>query len=185
MPSTVPEVRELLAFHYDCLQGMYFSSHEKVNGGDLLFSEEITDPYYNFLAPTTSQPVPKAISDEFVRRNRQPAIYLTSLADPRHPDFKDLAAWAQDAWLVATTDTLAPTVEHDPGLTMGIVGPQDRERYVAAFAMAYSGDDPQDPYGQLDPAYSSCLRESFEHHSPEFRKYYVIATQGTAKARSQ
>jgi len=57
MSSAVPEVRELLAFHYDCLQGMYFSSHEKTDEGDLLFSERKSLSGGNPDGPTEPQRV--------------------------------------------------------------------------------------------------------------------------------
>jgi len=51
MSSHVPTVRELLVFHYECLQGMCFSEHRQVDGGAVLFSSLIKDPYYNFFSP--------------------------------------------------------------------------------------------------------------------------------------
>jgi len=179
--ASEPTVRELLAFHYECLQGMYFSEFHKTENGALLFSNSIKDPYYNFFAPehpVSSTIPPPAVLKEFSKRDRQPAVYLTPLAaqaDATSPPAVD--AWARDAWLVGEAASLTGSGPAVAGLRTFVVDAAQREQYVATFAAAYSGDDPSDPYGQLDPAYTESLNASFDFQPPGYNKYYLVATQ--------
>jgi len=177
MPAISANPRDLLVFHFECLQGMYFSTYEVCDGGHLLFSDRITDPYYNFFAPTDLSPLALDIRRAFDKRNRAVAVYLTPLADGRQPE-PGTSTWASDAWLVGTPDSLsvngdAPTI---PDLRIEEVDLRQRDIYVDTFTAAYSGDDPDDPYGQLDPAYAECLRDSFNHDIPSYLKHYVMAS---------
>jgi ribosomal protein S18 acetylase RimI-like enzyme len=181
MAVSDPTVGDLLVFHFECLQGMYFSDYQQVEGGSLLFSDVIKDPYYNFFAPgspVAGIPLPATVGEEFVRRGRQPAVYLTPQADGGHDSSVADAVWARDAWLIGDVHMLASSDDGDGRLRVSTVGLADRDAYVAAFTAAYSGDDPDDPYGQLDAAYSESLRTSFDADVAGYRKYYVMAAVG-------
>ncbi len=180
MPTSEPTVRELLVFHYECLQGMYFSEYHQLDGGALLFSSSIKDPYYNFFSPespVSSVIPPTTVLEEFSRRGRQPALYLTPLAT-QQGDVSQPAvdAWARDAWLVGNAASLARTEEASKNLKTVLIDAAHCAPYIATFAAAYSGDDPSDPYGQLDPAYTESLKASFDVQVPGYRKYYLLAT---------
>lgn len=180
MSAPLNVVRDLLTFHFECLQGMYFSEQHRLNRGSLLFSDKIADPYYNFLAPddpATALNLSDKITAEFILRDRQPALYLTPLAvsDNGAPDTR-LEPWARDVWLIGDASALAITPPHPAGLRLLLIGESHRETYVETFAKAYSGDVPNDPYGQLDAAYTDCLFDSFEHDVDGYRKYYLLAT---------
>lgn len=184
MPISSPTIRDLLVFHYECLQGMYFSEYHQVEGGALLFSDAIKDPYYNFLAPeapVSGTALPATIVEEFVRRDRQPAIYLTPLAmTDGGPPVTDDQVWARDAWLVGDAEPLASVPQSDESLQTFTIDSTRRETYVSTFNAAYSGDDPNDPYGQLDPAYTKSLDASFDVEVPGYQKYYLLATMDEA-----
>lgn len=179
MSVSEPTIDDLLVFHFECLQGMYFSDYRKVDGGSLLFSDAIKDPYYNFFAPgsfATGTALPPAIEEEFAGRGRQPALYLTPQAAGAAGTDTAGDVWARDAWLVGDAMELASPDAGSGPLRLGTVGREEREAYVAAFTAAYSGDAPDDPYGQLDPAYSESLAASFGRDVAGYRKYYVMAT---------
>ncbi|MER7969346.1 GNAT family N-acetyltransferase [Streptomyces sp. NPDC096080] len=179
MSVSDPTIGELLDFHFECLQGMYFSDYRQIEGGALLFSGAIKDPYYNFFAPGSpgaAASLPAAIEEEFLRRGRQPALYITPQARPADASGAEPEAWARDAWLVGDTAALATPETGEGNLRLRTVGREDREVYVATFTAAYSGDDPDDPYGNLDSAYSESLRASFDNSVPGYRKHYVMAT---------
>jgi GNAT superfamily N-acetyltransferase len=177
MPAVTASIRDSLVFHFECLQGMYFSTHEENDHGHLLFSDRITDPYYNFFAPADSAPLDPAVRRAFTERNRTPAVYLTPLAEglPTEPG---VSTWASDAWLIGTAESLSTSARTVPNLRVEEIDGRCRDIYVDTFTAAYSGDDPDDPYGQLDPAYAECLRDSFDHDVPGYRKYYVMASLG-------
>lgn len=177
MPGISASTRDLLVFHFECLQGMYFSAYDVRDGGHLLFSDRITDPYYNFFAPTDFSSLDPGVRRAFEERNRTIAVYLTPLAEGRQPE-PDTSLWASDAWLVGTTKSLNTDARTVPNLRIEEVDGPKRDVYVDAFTTAYSGDDPDDPYGQLDPAYAECLRDSFDRDVRRYRKYYVMASLG-------
>ena len=174
MSANAPDAESLLKFHYECLQGMYFSEQISLPNGSLLFSDKISDPYYNFFAPN----VPVSIGDvqelttEFASRRRPLAVYVTPLTtvEPVHQGWK---TWATDAWMVAEVreHNTSPIAD----LTVAEIDISRREDYVSVFERAYSGDDPSDPYGQLDPSYTAALSASFSHDLSAYRKYYVLA----------
>lgn len=180
MSATGPNVEDLLAFHYECLQGMYFSEYQQRQGGALLFSDSIKDPYYNFFAPdspTTAVAPPEGILDEFARRDRQVAVYVTPLSGALSQSIALTDnPWARDAWLVGDVKSLAREEPTDLSLRTAVVGRERRDSYVAAFAAAYSGNDPSDPYGQLDPAYTASLEASFDVEVAGYDKYYLLTT---------
>jgi GNAT superfamily N-acetyltransferase len=138
----------------------------------------IKDPYYNFFAPESalaSLELPPAVTAEFTKRGRQPAIYLTPLSTgATEPDVPAELVWAQDAWMVGETAEMADPTGDEP-MRVNTIDETDADVYVSTFAAAYSGEDPDDPYGQLDQAYVSSLRESFRHEVPGYRKYYLLA----------
>jgi GNAT superfamily N-acetyltransferase len=177
-----PSVGDLLTFHFECLQGMYFSEHRRVEGGALLFSDSIEDSYYNFFAPTgavTEIALSGSLAREFERRGRRPAVYLTPEAATEGEDRTlpaDAEVWARDAWLVGAAGAQGRPAAGEAPLRVFTVGAAEREAYVATFTEAYSGDDPDDPYGQLDVAYSESLRASFDTEVPGYRKHYVMAS---------
>lgn len=177
MPAISVSTRNLLMFHFECLQGMYFSGHEVRDCGHLLFSDRIADPYYNFFAPTDSSSLDPDVRRAFEERNRTIAVYLTPLAEGRQAE-PDTSPWASDAWLVGTAESLNTDARTVSDLRIEEVDGRKRDVYVDTFTAAYSGDNPDDPYGQLDPAYAECLRDSFDHDVPGYQKYYVMASLG-------
>lgn len=167
--------RSLLTFHFQCLQGMYFSEYALRDEGALLFSERITDPYYNFFAPQQSSGIEAfdQVADEFTRRNRRPAVYMTPLAREGY-SADTWTAWGTDAWMTGSTSSLDCDGPSIPGLRVSEIGTERREEYIAVFNAAYSGDDPDDPYGQLEAGYREGLSASFNHAVPGYKKYYVL-----------
>lgn len=176
---TRPAAKRLLEFHYECLMGMYFSEYRAVGGGALLFSDLVTDPYYNFYAPeqwAAAGGIPAAVAEQFAERQRTPAVYATPLASADGVP-EGGTEWARDAWLVGDVAALDTTANAD-GVTVEVVGDDRKDVYVETFAAAYSGDDPADPYGELDEGYLRALRRSFATTADGYRKYYLLASAG-------
>lgn len=169
-------IRALLRFHFQCLQGTYFSEYIRLSQGSLLFSDKITDPYYNFFAPEDPSGAAgfELVSDEFARRNRGPAVYLTPLA-AGSPSPEGWEAWGTDTWMIGSAAQLDHRGSSVPGLSISEIGIEKRDAYLDAFDEAYAGDDPDDPYGQLESGYREGLSASFEHTDPAYKKYYALA----------
>jgi ribosomal protein S18 acetylase RimI-like enzyme len=173
-----PTVADLLHFHYACLQGTYFNEHITLGAGALLFSDRITDPYYNFWAPEEAgrhDEPPAEVREAFEDRGRAPALYGTPL-NGGVEDLGSLEVWAKDAWLVAEVDDLETNVSISEGtLELELMSGGRREEYVETFARAYGGGGPDDPYGDLDAAYSDSLWASFDVRLAGFSTCYLLA----------
>lgn len=173
---TAPEPQALLDFHFESLQGMYFSEHHRDEFGDTLFSTRVTDPYYNFFSPSspqTASAVPPQVKKNFRHHDRPLALYLTpSAGADASPPTNAGEPWATDAWLVREARSTRPP---SSAVSVHTIGKEQRDLYVQLFSEAYSGDDPNDPYGQLDPSYATSLSESFQNEPEGYKKYYLIA----------
>lgn len=181
MTEPEPTTGELLEFHFECLQGMYFSEYRRTAAGALLFSSDITDPYYNFYAPnivTDGLEVPPEHLAEFTDRGRAPAVYAAPEVGGTVQVPEGAEVWARDAWLIGDAVRLAERTAGPGKSELSLVGIDRRDEYVATFATAYSGDAPDDPYGELDPAYRQSLHRSFEVSSGTYEKHYLLASQG-------
>ena len=168
----------LLRFHVECQQGSYFSELHDVDVGWLAFSDQVRDPYYNVVVPTSDVTLSDCFRQaaEFERRGRLLTMYASPVADLVDDDGR-AQVWARDAWLVAPVEAL-DLGGSASGFTVATVGAGDREAYVGAFERAYSGVDPGDPYGPLDDAYRVCLAESFDRDVPGYRRRFLMARSG-------
>jgi GNAT superfamily N-acetyltransferase len=170
------DVSSLLTFHYECLQGMYFSEHITRPDGDLLFSHQITDPYYNFFASNNdiSTDLIEEVSRDFASHGRETALYITPLAKDQSLD-ASWTSWAKDAWMVLDIRSSKPETATAGSPTITIIDASRRKEYIDVFKRAYAGGDPNDPYGELDPSYTTALEMSFGHDLQNYRKYYLLA----------
>lgn len=170
------KMSELLTFHYECLQGMYFSEHITRPDGDLLFSNQITDPYYNFFTPNSriSTETIDEVGREFRLRERSTALYITPLAENESID-TTWTSWATDAWMLLDILNRSKATPGANSPTIKLIDSSYRETYIDIFKRAYSGGDPNDPYGELEPGYSLSLEMSFDYNLRGFRKYYLLA----------
>lgn len=179
---TWPTNDQLMQFHYECLQGVYFNELLSTSGGQLLFSSNIEDEYYNFYGASGRSTVEDILStgDEFRRRGRKVAAYVG-------PEWTDLASELHDAkftivgtdsWLGIDADS-ADTPAVPDGVSIRYVHQGDRQQYVDAFKDAYTGDEASDdPYGDLEPGYAEALYKSFESDPNGYDVKYVEAVHG-------
>jgi len=172
----VPGAESLLTFHFECLQGMYFSEYTTVPDGMLLFSAQVSDPYYNFFCPRNPATANSIAhyNEYFDQHHRQKAVYRTPLAEPDHIE-AHWNVWATDAWMTANIDEDLTPISPGNAVSINVISPDTRMRYLEVFTAAYSGDDPEDPYGQLAQGYIDALSDSFNHQVPAYKKYYVMA----------
>lgn len=173
---TTPGAHSLVTFHFECLLGTYFSEYAKIASGSLLFSDHITDPYYNYFCPDASDSAKDiaGLQEEFAARGRRPAVYETPFSEPGQPG-PEWEVWATDAWMTSEVSQISPPRNAVDDIVILKVGPSRSRDYVDVFQEAYSGDNPDDPYGQLDPGYARALAASFDHPLPGFNKHYILA----------
>ena len=161
-------MKSLLDFHFNSLQGTYFSEYIKCDGYVLLFSDLVEDAYYNYATQTTKN-INEILKDALVmfqNRNRRRAIYVTPDSNVYEDESlipKGFSKWAEDSWMVLDNPTKLRDFETPLGLTVEKVEFEQRDEYVKVFQMAYGGNNPTDPYANLPVYYSQSLRRSFEN----------------------
>lgn len=182
-----PPPRELKRFHFECLQGMYFDHLRSNREGDLLLSDFVADPYYNFFAANdaTSPGNIDEAAAALRSHDRKPAVYLGPQTK-NHQEVADYlkergySRYGTDSWmgmdLPAEVDISLPATA-----TLEYIDERGAVPYVAAFRAAYSGSTEDDPYGNLDEGYTQALQRSFAAPPPDgFERLFLQAIEGNA-----
>lgn len=180
MKSTT--ISTLLGLHHDFLLGMFCSDRHVTPLGDLVLSEVITDPYYNFFCPDIAFDLSAlgSISDQLHDRGRQPALYVTPLSSVRPDELANFPEHACDSWMLRET-TPRTRADENPDIEIKRVGGERRDEFLSTFSAAYSTDDAVELYGPPDETYLQALSRSFDLTSAKYEKFYLLATvDGTA-----
>lgn len=185
--SDWPSSEVLKRFHFECLQGMYFDHWRSGRGGDLLLSDFVADPYYNFFAVNgATRPADiKEAGNALRSHDRAPAVYLNPQAEASQEvaDYLkegEYSRYGTDSWmgidLPAQVDISLPATA-----TLEYADERGAVPYVAAFRAAYSGSTEDDPYGNLDEGYTQALERSFGSPPPDgFERLFLQAVEGNS-----
>lgn len=170
--------KALTDFHFECNQGMYFSEYVKRQGYVLLFSDLVEDYYWNFISHITTdlEKVLKETRPIFADKKRQLALYITpdsAIKESNIPSSFQKAG--VDAWMIMSDVSAVSNYQIPNHLTIKAIDVNERAEYVQAFQLAYGTSDPNDPYGNLPPAYSQSLSRSFEYDNKGYKKLYAGA----------
>jgi len=170
--------KALVVFHFQSLQGMYFSEYRVCDGYVLLFSDLVEDSYYNYISQVNRdlEAVLREARPLFLERNRPLALYVTPcsrLYDKEPPDA--FAKWAIDAWMVSYDMSKLADYQYPVDIAIELVGIEEREEFVRVFEQAYGSDDPDDPYGKLPAYYGQSLFRSFEGSPEGYKTEYIWA----------
>ena len=173
--------------HFYGLQAMYFTGIKKFDYGVFLSSKEIEDTYYNYCAQM------KVNGNDFdgnwakvkamFPSNRVPALYVTPSSDLYGQERRYLHSFERqytDAWMVMQDESILTQFKSDSKISVRPVESEsDFEKvFVETFQIAYSSDDPNDPYGQLSPTYKSSLRNSWGENSQYKKRHYIAEYEG-------
>lgn len=172
--------KSIVDFHFNCLQGTYFSEIIEKKDFLLLFSDLVEDSYYNYIAQTKKdlKEILSETKEIFLQKNRKQALYVTPCSDLYENENlipEDFKLWATDAWMILKDDNFYQSYLSPNDIIVEKVDYQDREEYVKAFHLAYAGDNPDDPYANLPEYYSNSLLRSFDVKSTKYKTYYVWA----------
>lgn len=179
-------VNNLEYFHFQCLQGLYFSKMVKTANYLIVSSDFIEDNYYNYCAGL------KFDNNEFKERwnsikrqfpsNRVPAIYVSPLSNlycEQRKFLNDFDKIYVDAWMILedssyyTQYTLPANVSF-----VKVENEVEFKEFVETFQNAYGSDDPEDPYGNLSPTYTEALKASFGKESLFVKHHYIACIDG-------
>lgn len=173
--------------HFNGLQEMYFTSIRDYAFGSLLLSNSIEDTYYNYFAKLRTNGQSLAEIWEKVKMlfpsNRMPALYISPSSDLYGRESDLLSTFVRqytDAWMVLNDWTFFNNYELNKKISVRPVTNQEifNNFFVETFHIAYSSDDPNDPYGQLSPTYKNSLRKSWGKNTDYLKKHFIAEYDG-------
>ncbi|HDL75116.1 MAG TPA: GNAT family N-acetyltransferase [bacterium] len=169
-------------YHYKFQIGMYFSNIKRSKRKVLLWSDKIEDFYWNFASKINVSEKEiensiKQITEFFKKKNRKPVIYVTPFTKPR--SLSKLIQRAgfklqfKESWMFYKEVNLKFTVPKNFTIKK-IKTKKEMKIFVDIFNKAYSGADPEDPYGPIPPEYKEALVDSFKKNQKnKFTVHYL------------
>lgn len=174
-------VEKMERMHLNCLQGMYFSKMIKSTNYTLAFSDFIDDTYYNYCAFLQFEDNSFELKWNEIKKSfphdRTPALYVSPSSDLYGKEsvyLSDFDKIYTDAWMVLQDREYLNALSRDSQIEVNRITTQKEfETFVDVFTIAYSGDDPSDPYGQLSPTYTQALLNSWECNIDYKKNHYL------------
>lgn len=174
-------------YHFNCLQGMYFSNIVQTEFFTLLSSKLVEDSYYNYCAKMNVEDELfsanwNKVKEYFIGINRTPSLYVTPSSNlycsPILNAFK-LTKQYTDAWMILDNPTILGTINLKKEVSVSeIDSHREFDVFVKTFQDAYSGDNPDDPYANLSPTYVESLRASYNIKDSFDRHHYIAEWKG-------
>lgn len=174
-------IKKMEHMHFECLQGMYFSKIVADTAYTLVFSDLIEDTYYNYCSLLQFEnssflnewnEIKKKFPDD-----RIPALYVSPSSDLYGGEKNYLSEFQKeytDAWMVLQEGKYLNTLSSNPQISVNrVISKEEFMTFVDTFTIAYSGDDPNDPYGQLSPTYTKALLNSWNCNDKYKRTHYL------------
>ncbi len=169
MNLTPEMLKESENMHYKFQMGCYFSGLKKISGAVLLWSDRITDCYWNYASSIDvgekelENLIEKVV--EFYRtKSRNPAVYFTPFTKPRNllevvkgMGF-DLAF--RDAWMFYDDELFDSINDIEPPKGFEIKKVESKkyaEYFVEVFTKSYITSSENETYGGLSKSYIECL----------------------------
>ncbi|MFD7509914.1 GNAT family N-acetyltransferase [Streptomyces sp. NPDC059853] len=176
------EIRTLLGLHHGFLLSTFCTERRTTAHGDLVLSDLITDPYYNYFCPDgdgdggSTRAGLAALTGTWRERARRPALYTTPLSPAAADGPAGFAPHARDSWMLREAGP--PGTGGTPGVGVRSVGREQRDAFLAAFSAAYSSEDAVELYGPLEESHVRALARSFDTSGPEDAKFHLLAVSG-------
>jgi len=170
-------IAELLKVHFLLQRGMYFDNRLLLSGCSLYTSDIITDSFWNYaFVPknTDLRHILKFIEENFLKLNRQPAIYL---GDPTDDEVRFLSSAGYD--LVSEESFMTCQVISKLKVSnleiIRVTSDKEKSDFLEVFVNVFGGEKTLDsPYGALDEAYLKALEQNFFDQ----KFYHFIAYYG-------
>ena len=174
-------IKKMELMHFECLQGMYFSKIVADTTHTLVSSDLIEDSYYNYCSLLRFENSSFLAAWNEIKKqfpdNRNPAIYVSPSSDLYGEERIYLSEFQKeytDAWMVLQEGQYLDTLSYSSQISVNkIVSEEEFITFVDTFTVAYSGDDPNDPYGQLSPTYTKALLNSWNCNDKYNRTHYL------------
>ena len=175
---SMEEKIELLDFHFQSMQGTFFSEYIERENYLLLFSDIVEDSWWNCISFVNKnlQDIVEETRSEFEDRDRKVAFYLPEFSDfnKKSEIPENFSKWSTDSWLVLKDKKPLKDFQVPGKITLRIVREEEKETFAEVFHNAYSGG-PDDPYGELPEYFDRALIKSFERPPSGYERIYVLA----------
>ena len=191
MKTTVPDLPVVSEqYHYRFLHRIFFTGLDEGLQRTFVWHDRATDYYSNLVSISNSNrtAAPQALAQAeelLLSKNRRPCIYTTPHSLP-----SDLAQSLNehryqraftDAWMY-----FSGGAECKLPSGIGIREVQDQDElalFVEIFNRAYSGSDPNEPYGKAPPEWGETVFDSFKKTDPlNHVIYHLLFSGGEAVA---
>lgn len=166
---------QLMKWHFDVQNGMYFDCCIVDESWNLLLSNIIEDEYWNyaiFMDTICCEQDLNRIEQVFIEKNRKSCIYIQNIFDkPELVDFINKNGYtlvAEEAFMVYSQKNNW-TVKKSNVVIKRVFDSETKNDFVEVFTSAYGGDKtPEQPYGELEGTYIQALIRSFDN----YEKFY-------------
>lgn len=166
----------LMNWHYEVQEGMYFSRRKSFPLYDVFLSDVIEDGFWNYAYLHSDIPisnVEKELVELFKKENRLPSIYLVD-DNPYHKESVDYllnigySLLSTESFMVyQNTDTI--TIKNTSSYATLVADDRSQNDFIEVFTNAYGGEKtPEQPYGELDKTYMQALIRSFSDEKKFF-----------------
>lgn len=175
-------MKEIIDVHLQGQLYLYLSNIIKNKDYDIYYSEIIDDEYWNFAYLKNNKVLIKEIFENVKKNmnklNRNPEIYITSniLNDTLQEQIENsnLQLLYTDVWM--TLDNLKQFKKYKSQVDFSIhkVDEKLKEQFIQAIMDGFSGDNPEDPYGNLQNGYKVALEKSFSENNSEYKIIHYL-----------
>jgi len=180
----VKDLKKIEKAHYKVQKGVFFSVKKKISGATLLWSDKITDAFWNYACLINAKRPEELIKEviEFYKsKNRKPAFYLTPWTKPKNFETilqnQGFKLAYKDAWQVYTG---SKEINSPANLEIKEVKtPEEKRVFIETFNKAFSGENPGDPYGALPKEYGETAKLSFRKR---YWKNYIVYSDNSPVA---
>lgn len=175
-------MEEIIDIHLQGQLYLYISNIIENKDYNIYHSEIIDDEYWNFAYLKNNEVSLKEIfeniKNDMNKLNRNPEIYITSniLNNKLKEQIEksNLQLLYTDVWM--TLDNLKQFKKYKSQINFSIhkVDERLKEQFIKAIMDGFSGDDPEDPYGNLSNGYKIALEQSFNENNSEYKVIHYL-----------
>lgn len=167
----IKKIKGLIDIH---INGQLYALNKKIkNNYDIIYSEIIDDEYWNFAYIKNNEinirDEIKNIINDMKELKRIPLIYITSNILNQNIENQieecNLKNLYTDVWMTIENIEEFATYKSNIDFTVNEVNKKLQERFIQSVMEGFSGDNPEDPYGELSDGYRVALRRTFEYDS--------------------
>ena len=167
---------------YPMLEGVFFTEVHQTEQYIIACHEKSTDHYSNVCSrirctADDAENVFEEIMQYFKEHDRTAAFSLSPFVEP--DDFteilraRDFAPDFKDVWMFYPGECIAPPLPASVSIKT-VSNQEELTQFIDTFNSAYSGDDPDEPYGEAPPEWGETFQKGFGLNKADREVAYYI-----------